>query len=136
MPGGKLEEGQIAELKKKWSEEDLKTFGELTGDFNPIHFDSQYASNTVFKRRIVHGMLTSSLFGSLIAQSIPGSIYLSQTLKFKAPVFLNDQVCASIQVFKIRKEKCIVSFSTKATNQDGTVVIEGEAFAKIPIENL
>lgn len=74
-----------------------------SGDGNPLHLDADYARTTVFQRPIVHGMLVASLFSSIFASNLPGSIYLSQTLKFKGPVFIGEHVTATITVLSCRQ---------------------------------
>ena len=131
LKNGKIEIGQIASTKKIWKEEDVKTFAELCGDFNRIHFEDNHP---IFKHRVVHGMLTASLFSRLIGMKIPGSIYVTQNLNFKKPVYLNEEITATVKVEKIKKS--FIIFTTTAFNSSNQNVIEGEAVAKVPIEYL
>lgn len=110
-------------------EENVETFGAITNDYNSVHFDSEYASTTMFKKRISHGMYVGSLFSKIIGMDLPGigSIYVSQSLQFKRPVYFNDTIKASIVVREINVERNRVYFDCTAYNQDGDIVISGEA---------
>ena len=125
----KFKTGDTASLSKTISEADVQAFADVTGDHNPIHLDEEFAKSTRFGRRIAHGMLSASLISSAIANKLPGpgSIYLSQTLKFVAPVYLGDTVTARISVTAIREDKPILSLETICENQRGEVVVKGEA---------
>lgn len=125
----KFKTGDTASLSKTISEADVQAFADVTGDHNPVHLDEEFAKSTHFGRRIAHGMLSASLISSAIANKLPGpgSIYLSQTLKFVAPVYLGDTVTARISVTAIREDKPILSLETICENQRGEVVVKGEA---------
>lgn len=122
-----IEVGATASRSKTFTDEDVRAFAHTSGDTNPIHLDDAYAAGTRFGQRIVHGMLTASLISATIANDLPGegSIYLSQTLQFKAPVLLGDTITATVEVTAVRR--AIVTLATRCINQDGTLVIEGEA---------
>jgi 3-hydroxybutyryl-CoA dehydratase len=126
--------GDSAEVSKTITEEDVRAFAELTGDRNPLHLDEEYASTTRFGRRIAHGMLGASLISAVIANELPGrgSVYLSQTLRFTAPVFLGDTVTARVTVTRAREDKPVVTLETVCTNQRGERVLEGEAVVLAP----
>lgn len=121
--------GDTASLSKTITEKEVQLFGELTGDFNPVHFDEEFAKTTQFKRRIAHGMLGASLISAILANQLPGrgTVYLSQTLKFTAPVYLGDTVTVSVTVTNIKEGKPIVTLETVCINQTGETVIKGEA---------
>jgi 3-hydroxybutyryl-CoA dehydratase len=119
--------GDTVSLTKTITEDDVQKFGELTGDFNPVHFDEEFARNTRFGKRIAHGMLSASLISGVLGNKLPGTIYLSQTLKFTAPVYLGDTVTVRATVTNIREDKPIVTLETICTNQNGDTVIKGEA---------
>ncbi len=121
--------GQKAQTSRAFSEQDVAQFASLSGDFNPIHLDPEFAKNSLFGQRIVHGILVSSLFSGLLAGKVPGpgSIYLSQTFKFQKPVFLDQTVTASVEVIAVREDKPIVTLSTLCVNEQNEVVISGEA---------
>ena len=110
-------------------EENVETFGKITNDYNPAHFDQEYAKTTMFKERISHGMYVGSLFSKLFGMDLPGngSIYVSQTLKFKRPVYFGDTITAKVIVKDINVERNRVYFDCIATNQNEEVVILGEA---------
>ena len=124
--------GDKASLSKVFTEEDVIKYSEISSDTNPIHLDESYASSTVFGKRIVHGMLVASMFSALIGVELPGegSIYLGQSLSFKAPVAIGDQVTASVEIVRIRDDKPIVTLRTICINKEGQVLIEGEAVVK------
>ena len=121
--------GQTASITKRFSEADVKNFAELSQDFNPIHLDADYAAASPFGQQIVHGMLVSSLFSGLLGKHLPGegTVYLGQNLKFKKPVFIDQEVTATLEVIKVRDDKPIITLSTSCTNDQGEIVIEGEA---------
>ena len=125
-----------ASFTKMISEEDILSFAQVSGDRNPVHLDETYAQTTMFKKRIAHGMLVASLISATIGQQLPGhgTIYLTQTLRFRAPVFINDSITATVKVIDFPKPNRVV-LNTTCTNQDGKVVIEGEALV-IPPENI
>lgn len=110
-------------------EKNVETFGEITNDYNPAHFDSEYASKTMFKKRISHGMYVGSLFSKVFGMDLPGkgAIYVSQSLKFKRPVYFGDIIKAMVIVKEMNVERNRVYFDCIATNQNGEVVIQGEA---------
>jgi acyl dehydratase len=124
--------GDKASLSRVFTEEDVIKFSEITTDINPIHLDESYASSTVFGKRIVHGMLVASMFSALIGVELPGegSIYLGQSLSFKAPVSIGDQVTASVEIVSLREDKPIVTLRTICINNEGQMLIEGEAVVK------
>jgi len=119
--------GDKFSLTKTITEEDVQKFGELTGDFNPVHFDDEFAKTTRFGKRIAHGMLSAALFSGVLGNELPGAIYLSQTLKFTAPVYLGDTVTVRATVTNLRKDKPIATLETICLNQNEEVVIRGEA---------
>ena len=121
--------GDKASFAKQITESDVLRFAEVTGDRNPIHLDPEYASKTRFKERIAHGMLTASLISAAISTRLlgPGSIYVSQSLEFKAPVKLGDVIQAEVELIEKIPGKNLVRLKTTCRNQDGIVVIDGEA---------
>ena len=127
--------GDTASRTRTISDEMIRTFAELTGDTNPVHLDDDYAANTRFGRRIAHGMIAAGLISATLANDLPGpgTVYLSQSLKFKLPVFPGDTVTATVEVVSVRPDKPIVTLSTVCTNQDGEVVLEGEAAVLVTV---
>jgi 3-hydroxybutyryl-CoA dehydratase len=107
-------------------EEDVINFAKVSQDYNPIHLDDDYAKNTIFKKRIVHGMLLGSYISSVIANEFPGegSIYLQQNLNFKNPCYIDDEVEIIVELIKKENEK--YKLSTKVVNKE-IILIEGDA---------
>lgn len=128
--------GDIASHTKLITEKDIEMFGEITGDFNPAHFDSEYASKTIFKKRIAHGMLVGSLFSKLLGMELPGpgSIYISQTLRFRRPVYLGCEIKAEVKIIDINILKNRVKFECIAYNEENEKVVIGEAELMPPIK--
>lgn len=120
--------GQRAEYSKTITDADVMMFAEVTGDFNPVHTDEEAAAKTRFGGRIAHGMLSAGLISAAIAGKLPGpgSIYLGQTLKFTAPVRLDDTITTTLEVIELLS-KNRVRLSTTCRNQKGETVVEGEA---------
>jgi len=133
MPNN-LRIGKCASLTKQFTEVEVYAFSELVGDRNPIHLDEAYAAQTDFGKRIVHGILTAGLISAIFGEELPGpgSIYLGQTLQFLAPVYIGDTVTAKVEVTGMRSDKPIVTFRTTCENQQGVVVLEGEATLMVP----
>ncbi len=125
----KIKVGDTASVTKLITEADVQTFGDLTGDRNPLHFDKEHARRTRFRKPISHGMLAGSLFSPVIAHQLPGegAIYLSQSLKFVAPVYAGDTITATLTVRHVRETKQIVTLDGVAKNQKGEIVITGES---------
>jgi len=107
-----IKQGDSAFHIKEITDKDIEMFGAITSDYNPAHFDSEYASKTMFKKRIAHGMLVGSLFSKVFGMDLPGpgAIYINQTLKFKRPVYLGDPKKAVITVREINLERKRVYF--------------------------
>ncbi|UCE79581.1 MAG: MaoC family dehydratase [Nitrospiraceae bacterium] len=129
-----LKIGARALIRKVFTEKEVIQFAELSLDRNPLHLDKEVGKASIFGQRVVHGMLVASLFSGLIGMELPGkgSIYLGQTLTFKAPVFIGEAVTATVEIIKIRKDKPIVTLSTVCEKDSGQVVITGEAVVKVP----
>ena len=125
----KLEIGNTFEVSKEITDELIRQFAEVSGDTNPIHLDEEFAASTRFGKRIGHGMLTASFISALLGStlSVNKLVYLGQSIKFKAPAFIGDTVTAKGTVKHIRDDKPIVTVETICSNQDGVVLIEGEA---------
>jgi len=128
MDYDQLQIGDSAFFEKTITETDVYNFAGITGDFNPAHVNQRYAEASKFKTRIAHGMLIGSLFSTVFGTQLPGegSIYVSQTLTFTAPVLLGDTVKATVTVAE-KLDKGRVRFECVATKADGTVVVRGEA---------
>ena len=121
--------GDRASISQQITGRDVIRFAELTGDINPIHMDKFYAEQTIFGERIAHGMLIASLISAVLGMKLPGpgNIYISQSLKFKAPVKFGDVIEAEVEVIEKIPERNRVRLRTTCRNQDDTVVLEGEA---------
>jgi len=126
--------GEKASIKKQITESDVVQFAEVSEDKNPLHLDAEYASQTRFKERIAHGMLTASLISAVLGTRLPGlgTIYLSQAVEFKAPVRLGDVIEAEVEVIEKIPDKNRVRLRTICRNQEGTVVVDGEAVVMPP----
>lgn len=125
--------GQSCTLSKKFTSDDVSLFANLSMDKNPIHLDEDYAAQSPFGSRLVHGFLTGSLFSAIIGTLLPGngSIYLSQTMNFRKPIFHNQEVTAKVTVAEIRKDKPIVRLETICVNDKNEVIIDGTALVKV-----
>lgn len=126
--------GDAAELTKTVSETDVYLFAGVTGDFNPAHLNETYAQKTFFKTRIAHGMLGAGFISAVVGTRLPGpgTIYVKQELSFKAPVRIGDTITARVEVVEIIAEKKLVKLKTECVNQDGTVVLGGDAIVSPP----
>jgi 3-hydroxybutyryl-CoA dehydratase len=131
-----LKTGQSASFAKTVTDADIVLFAGVSGDTNPVHLDQTFAEKTPFKTRIAHGMLSAGFISTVFGTKLPGpgSIYMSQTLRFKAPVKIGDTVVATCTVTEIIAEKRRAMFSTICKVGD-TVVIEGEAMIMVPSRN-
>lgn len=127
-----LKIGMSATVSRTITETDLRNFSGVSGDTNPMHLNEEFASQTPFKGCIVHGMLTASLISAVVGTKLPGPgcIYMSQTLKFLAPVRVGDTVYATGTVKELFPDKKRVLLDTKCTVK-GAVVIDGEALIKV-----
>ena len=128
--------GQKASLSKTFTRADVEYFAGLSGDYNPLHLDEEYAKTTRFGKPILHGLLTASLLSGLLGNHLPGHgcVYLGQTLRFVKPVYAGDTVTAHAEVLEYKPEKGFIRLKTICTNQNGETVIEGEAAMLVPKE--
>lgn len=139
MVGGKsiheLKIGDSAQISKKITETDINDFARVTGDVNPVHLDQAYADKTIFKGRIAHGLLSVGIISTILGNILPGhgTIYLSQEVKFLAPVRIGDTITSKVEVMELIPEKNRVKFKTTCTNQDGKLVVDGIAWAMPPV---
>ena len=123
-----LSVGQSASMGKTITEADILMFAAVSGDTNPVHLNAEYAAGTMFKQRIAHGMLSAGLISAVLGTQLPGpgTIYLAQSLKFRAPVKIGDTVTATVTVASLDAEKKRATLTTVCT-VGGKPVIEGEA---------
>lgn len=128
-----LDVGMTASYSQTISEADIKQFAGISGDRNPVHMDAEYAENSKFKKRIAHGMISSSFFSALFGTKLPGEgcVYVSQELKFRKPVYIDDTVTATVEVKSIDVDKRRVFFDTYC-KVAGKKVITGSAEIYIP----
>ena len=115
------------------TDELIRSFADLSGDHNPIHLDEEFARSTRFGRRIAHGMLSGAFISAILGEEFKERkiVYLSQTMKFKAPVFVDDVVTTTALVTRIREERGIVIMETTCANQNGEILVTGEAAVMI-----
>jgi len=128
-----LKIGDSAETTHTVTEEDIETFGRLSGDYNPLHFNEEWAKQTMFGGRIAHGILTAAYVSAVIGMHLPGpgTIYMSQSMRFLAPVRIGDTITARVEVVAKDDEKRRVTLKTTCMNQDGKTVLDGEALVKL-----
>jgi acyl dehydratase len=125
-----VKQGQRAERSLTLTAAHVKTFAELTGDYNPLHFDEAFTSRTKFGKLVVQGGLTTGLLHALVAMDLPGpgTVFLSQNWKFTAPVYIDDTITASAEVMSVHATKPVTQLAVRVTRQTGEVVLEGEAW--------
>ncbi len=124
-----FEEGEHASITRRVTVADVEAFARVSGDHNPVHLDEAFAAASRFKRRIAHGLLSVSYISAVLGSRLPGpgTIYLSQSITFRAPVFLDDLITASVTVVGYRPDKEILTLRTECINQRGQTVVEGQA---------
>lgn len=130
--------GQKASFSKHVTEQDVVLFAAVSGDVNPVHLDEDFAAKTMFGERIAHGMLSGAVISAALAIELPGPgvIYLGQTLRFTRPVRIGDEITAHLEVTEKREGKGIVKLACEVVNQDGKVVVSGEATVLAPPEKI
>lgn len=121
--------GQSDCFTKTITDADVLAFANASGDMNPVHIDDAAGKASIFKQRVAHGILVSSLISAVLASKLPGAgtIYLSQNIKFTKPTFIGDTITATVEVLNIDADKNRVLLKTNCTNQHGDIVITGEA---------
>jgi 3-hydroxybutyryl-CoA dehydratase len=126
--------GAAAEFSKTVTEADVVLFAGVSGDFNPVHVDAAAAEASRFGGRIAHGMLSASFISTVLGTHLPGpgTVYLSQSLRFTAPVRIGETVTARVEVTEATEAKRRVRLATTCRNQRGETVIEGEALVYVP----
>ena len=124
-----LSVGQRATRSKTVTADDVKTFAELTGDYNPLHFDESFVAKTRFGRLVVQCGLTTGLLHALVAMDMPGpgTVFLNQNWQFTAPVFIGDTITAEAEVLEVHETKPVTKLKIVVTRQSGETVLEGEA---------
>ena len=129
----KLKIGDQFSSSREVTDEVIRKFAEVSGDFNPIHLDDEFAKTTRFGKRIAHGMLSGAFISAVLGNEFRERkiVYLSQTMKFVAPVFIGDIVTATGTITNIREDKNIVTLETICSNQNGEMLVKGEAAVMI-----
>jgi 3-hydroxybutyryl-CoA dehydratase len=126
--------GFKASLEVPVTDKMVRQFAEMSGDFNPIHIDDEYAKTTRFGRRIAHGMIVGALISRTLNEKIGGGgVYLGQNLKFVNPVFIGDVITIELTITGLRKEKGIATVETLAKKQTGETVVKGEAIIMMSV---
>jgi 3-hydroxybutyryl-CoA dehydratase len=131
-----IKAGDTFALQRTVTDELVRSFADISGDHNPIHLDEEFAAKTRFGRRIAHGMLSGAFISALLGDQFPERriVYLSQTMRFVAPVYIGDTITTIGTVKSIREDKRIVVLNTTCRNQDSIVTLDGEAAVMI-LEN-
>lgn len=122
--------GQRARRTKTVTARDVELYAEITGDRNPLHFDPDFAARTRFGRLVAQGGITSGMLNTLVAMDLPGpgTVFMSQSLRFLAPTYLGDTLTAEVEVLTVKPDKPVCQLKATITNQDGAVVLEGECW--------
>jgi acyl dehydratase len=125
-----LEIGQRARRSKTVTARDVELYAEITEDRNPLHFDPDFAARTRFGRLVAQGGITSGMLNALVAMDLPGpgTVFMSQSLRYLAPTYLGDTLTAEVEVLAVKPDKPVCQLKATITNQDGTVVLEGECW--------
>src|SRR6185295_16302672 len=125
-----IQVGQTARRSLTLTAHHVATFAALTGDYNPLHFDADFAARTRFGALVVQGGLTTGLLHALVAMDLPGpgSVFLSQNWRFTAPVYVGETILAEVEVVRVHATKPVTQLSVKVTKDSGETVLEGEAW--------
>lgn len=125
----KFEMGQSAKVKVQVTDAMIRGFAEISGDRNPVHLDDEFAKTTRFGRRIAHGMITGALISRALATELPGpgAIYLGQSLRFVAPVYVDEEIEIHLRITQVKEEKGILTIETLARRLNGEPLATGEA---------
>ena len=124
-----MEVGEVARRTREVTARDIELFTELTGDRNPVHYDTELAARSRFGGIVVQGGVTSGLLNALVAEQLPGpgSVFLHVDWSFNAPVRPGDVITAEVRVLEVREDKPVSTLASTITNQDGVVVMDGTA---------
>jgi acyl dehydratase len=125
-----LEVGQTASRSMTVTAEHVQQFADLSGDFNPLHFNEEFAARTSFGRLVAQGGITTGVLHALVAEDMPGpgTVFLSQDWKFTAPVYIGDTITGRAEVLSVHDSKPVCHLGVTVTREDGEVVLEGEAW--------
>lgn len=126
--------GDSAQITRTITEEIINDFARVTGDANPVHTDPAYAEKTIFRGRVAHGVYSLGIFSTILGNILPGygTIFLSQEVRFLAPVRIGDTITARVEIVELIHEKNRVKFRTTCANQEGRIVVDGTAWAMPP----
>ncbi len=126
--------GQTATYSKQVEERDILLFAAVSGDVNPVHLDATFAAQTPFAERIAHGMLSGAVISAALAMKLPGpgTIYLSQSLRFRAPVKIGDTITVTLEVTDKKDKRRMVTLDCKTHNQEGVLVVSGTSDVMAP----
>jgi len=126
--------GESISLKQTASDEYVRGMAELTGDDNPIHLDEEYSKNSFFGQRIAHGLFCDGMISRMLGTELPGlgTIYLEKHIQFRAPVYINDEIEATLTITNLIGEKNLIDLAFVCEKNDGTVVAKGEVRVKLP----
>ena len=129
-----LKIGQRARRTQTVTAREVELYAQITGDRNPLHFDGDFAARTRFGRLVAQGGITSGMLNALVAMDLPGpgTVFMSQTLSYKAPTYLGDTLTAEVEVLALKADKPVCQLHATITNQDGTLVLEVEFVDSIP----
>jgi len=125
-----LQVGQKATRSSTLTFDDVKIYAEITGDYNPIHFDENFAAKTRFKELVVQGGLTSGILNALVSMDMPGpgTVFMNQNFNYPAPVFIGDTITAEAEILEVHATKPVTKIKMTITRQTGETVLEGEAW--------
>lgn len=125
--------GQSAELSKKITSSVIHQFAEVSEDRNPVHLDDTYAADSIFRRRIAHGMIGLSLVSAVLGNQLPGpgSVFVGSEARFKQPVFVDETITARVTVKDLREDKKLVTLEAVVLKEDGSIAVEGSAIIKL-----
>jgi acyl dehydratase len=125
-----LRVGQRASRTQTVTAREVELYAELTGDRNPLHFDPAFAARTRFGRLVAQGGITAGMLNALVAMDLPGpgTVFMSQALRYVAPTYLGDTLTAEVEVLSVKPDKPVCQLRATITNQHGAVVLEGECW--------
>lgn len=125
--------GDVAKIVRTITENDVLEMARISGDYNPIHIDAEYAKQTMFGNRIAHGLFCCGMVSAVLGNELPGigTIILSEEIKFLLPVYLDDTITAEVKVQSVDQEKRRIELELKCTNQSGKAVLKGTTLVKL-----
>lgn len=127
-----VQEGYTKTITVKVTDDVVKKFAELSGDFNPIHMDEEFAANTRFKKRIAHGMIVAMFMSRAMNEAFPaGGVYLTQSFKFSQPIYIDDTIHLTVTVKSIRKNRTFAVVETQVINDRNETVAKGDAMIMV-----